>query len=154
LDEKNLEYLDYEIKLITDKMQKIENEKDKGLLMFRLRSEEMLFVIYKTIDDLREYFIKNNEWGNLNELNEYINLIRKNERLGIEDPVGEYYFLYSFYMRKFPKLFKERLREIYDKKPEEFRDKDIYGITIGNYQHVNAWRPLNLPTAYEVLFTS
>ena len=58
LFEKNLEYLDYEIKLITNKIQKIDNEKDKGLLKFRLRSEEMLFVIYKTIDDLREYFIK------------------------------------------------------------------------------------------------
>jgi hypothetical protein len=121
--------------------------------MCRLRIEEMLFVIYKTIDDLREYFIKNNEWENLNELNEYINLIRENERLGLEEPLDEYHFLRSFYMREFPKLFKERLQEIYDKKPEELRDEDIYGITIGNYRNVKAWRPLSLPTAYEVLFT-
>lgn len=152
IDEKRLEYLNNEINLIANKIEKIENEKDEELLTYRLRSEEMLFVIYKTIKDLREYFKKNNEWENLKELYEYINLIRKNEILGLKDPVDEHYFLRGFYMKKFPKLFKERLQKIYGEKPEEFMDKEIYNITIGDYDYVNAWRPLDLPVAYETLF--
>jgi len=146
IDEKKLEYLDNEINLIKTKIQKIENEKNEVLRKIRIHNEEMLFVIYKTIDDLREYFIKNirnNEWKIIysDQLNEYINLIRENEKQGLEDPLSENKFLLNFY-KDFH--FKSRICNIQDSKPPIFRDEEIIYITHDNYKYPydSKWKPV------------
>jgi hypothetical protein len=125
IDEKILEDLNDQIDLITNKIQKIENEEDIKLHYIRGQNEQMLFVIYKTIDDLREYFIKKIRDNSLkliysNRLNEYIKLIREKEELGLKDPLSENKFLSHFY-ENFP--FKSELRHIQDSKPDIFKDK-------------------------------
>ena len=132
IDEKRLEYLNNEINLITTKIQKIENEVDRELRKIRIQNEKMLFVIYKTIYDLREYYI------NSDKLNEYIKLIKYNEELGLEDPLSENKFLLHFY-KNFLKSFKLKLRDFEDSKPGVFKDEEIIYITFDNYSRAPTW---------------